>query len=87
MQSAIVTGAGSGIGAACARLETLAAELDHAVVVPGHIGDPKHVTARENPAVVAFLLSAEAAYVNGAELPVDSGATAVDVSGAAWTSA
>ena len=39
----------------------------------------------EIAAVVAFLLSAEAAYVNGVELPVDGGATVVDVSGTAWT--
>jgi NAD(P)-dependent dehydrogenase (short-subunit alcohol dehydrogenase family) len=60
---AIVTGAGSGIGAACARrlaadgygvvlsgrrrepLETVAAELDPAVVVPGDVGDSEHAAA------------------------------------------
>jgi meso-butanediol dehydrogenase/(S,S)-butanediol dehydrogenase/diacetyl reductase len=41
----------------------------------------------EIASVVAFLLSPEAAYVSGAELPVDGGATVVDVSGTAWSGA
>jgi NAD(P)-dependent dehydrogenase (short-subunit alcohol dehydrogenase family) len=38
----------------------------------------------EVAAVVAFLLSEEAAYISGAELPIDGGATVVDVSATAW---
>jgi len=40
----------------------------------------------EIASVVAFLLSEEAAYVSGAEVPVDGGAAVVDVSGTAWIS-
>ncbi len=70
--SAIVTGAGSGIGAACARrlgadgygvvlsgrrrsmLEAVAAELDHAVVCPGDVGDPHHAVALAEGARSAY---------------------------------
>lgn len=72
MRCAIVTGAGSGIGAACARrlsadgygivlsgrrrsaLEEVAAELDHAVVVPGDVGDPDHAEALVEAACDAY---------------------------------
>ncbi len=40
--------------------------------------------AEEVASVVAFLLSAEAAYVTGAELPVDGGSSVVDISATAW---
>lgn len=72
MRSAIVTGAGSGIGAACARrlaadgcgvvlsgrrrepLDAIAAEIDHAVVVPGDVGDPEHAAALAEAARESF---------------------------------
>lgn len=72
MRAAIVTGAGSGIGAACARrlaadghglvlsgrrpgpLEELAAGLEHAVVVPGDVGDPGHADELARAAADAF---------------------------------
>ncbi len=72
MRSAIVTGAGTGIGAACARrlgadgygvvlsgrrrhlLEAVAAELQHAVVSPGDVGDPHHAAALAEDARAAY---------------------------------
>lgn len=42
--------------------------------------DPQEVAS-----VVSFLLSDEASYVSGVELPIDGGATVVDVSGTAWS--
>lgn len=53
--------------------------LTHASVPLRRPAEPEEIAA-----VVAFLLSSEAAYVTGAELPVDGGATVVDVSGVAW---
>ena len=55
--------------------------LAHANVPLRRPAEPEEIAS-----VVAFLLSTEAAYVNGVELPVDGGATVVDVSGTAWTS-
>ncbi len=72
MRAAIVTGGGTGIGAACARrltadgygvvlsgrrpepLEAVAADLRHAVVVPGDAGDPEHAAALTAAAREAF---------------------------------
>jgi len=56
--------------------------LAHAHVPLRRPAEPEEIAA-----VVAFLLSAEAAYVSGAELPVDGGATVVDVSGTALAGA
>jgi len=53
--------------------------LAHANVPLRRPAEPHEVAA-----VVAFLLSAEAAYVSGVELPIDGGATVVDVSATAW---
>jgi len=55
--------------------------LAHADVPLRRPAEPQEIAA-----VVAFLLSAEATYVTGAEVPVDGGATVVDVSGTAWRS-
>jgi len=53
--------------------------LAHANVPLRRPAEPHEVAT-----VVAFLLSEEAAYVSGAELPIDGGATVVDVSATAW---
>ena len=53
--------------------------LAHANVPLRRPAEPHEVAA-----VVAFLLSEEAAYVSGVELPIDGGATVVDVSATAW---
>jgi NAD(P)-dependent dehydrogenase (short-subunit alcohol dehydrogenase family) len=52
-----------------------------------HVPLRRPADAEEVAAVVSFLLSDEASYVSGAELPVDGGATVVDVSGTAWSEA
>lgn len=56
--------------------------LTHADVPLRRPAEPHEVAS-----VIAFLLSADAAYVSGVELPIDGGSTVVDVSGTAWTSA
>ena len=53
--------------------------LAHANVPLRRPAEPDEVAA-----VVAFLLSEDAAYVSGVELPIDGGATVVDVSATAW---
>jgi len=72
VKAVILTGAGSGIGAACARrlgadgygvvlsgrrrepLDEVAADLEHAVVVPGDVGDPEHGAALAEAARASF---------------------------------
>jgi NAD(P)-dependent dehydrogenase (short-subunit alcohol dehydrogenase family) len=73
---AIVTGAASGIGAACAR--RFAAEgarviiADIAAMIPlQRLGEPKDMAA-----CASFLASAEAEFLTGVCLPVDGGWTA-----------
>ena len=56
--------------------------LAHANVPLRRPAEPEEVAS-----VVAFLLSEDAAYVSGAEVPVDGGSSVVDVSGTAWISA
>ena len=72
VKSVVITGAGSGIGAACARrlgsdgygvvlsgrrrepLDEVAVDLEHAVVVPGDVGDPEHGAALAEAASASF---------------------------------
>jgi meso-butanediol dehydrogenase/(S,S)-butanediol dehydrogenase/diacetyl reductase len=57
------------------------------VLAHEHVPLRRPAEAGEVAAVVSFLLSDDASYVSGAELPVDGGATVVDVSGTAWSTA
>ncbi len=52
-----------------------------------HVPARRPAEAREIADVVAFLLSDAAGYVSGAALPVDGGASVVDVSSTAWDAA
>ena len=54
---------------------------------PRHVPARRPAEAREIADVVAFLLSDAAGYVSGAALPVDGGASVVDVSSIAWDAA
>ena len=72
VKAVIITGAGTGIGAACAHrlgadgygvvlsgrrselLDDVAADLEHAVVVPGDVTDPDHATALAETARATF---------------------------------
>lgn len=69
-----------------ARLRGLDREGAYALA-HAHVPLRRPAEAAEVAAVVSFLLSDEASYVSGAELPVDGGASVVDVSGTAWSTA
>lgn len=49
-----------------------------------HVPLRRPASAEEVAAVIAFLLSDDASYITGAELPVDGGTAVVDITAAAW---